>query len=379
MENTVATRDPLLALELRVFEGPQTGARAPLASGVGCVIAAHADGHVEGADVLLREESGAPARVRVTVDLRDALLEVLEGEVHLGEQTLTAGSQAPWAMHMRLRIGRSVVAFGRAALPNWPLAVTGSSAAPADHQTQISVAAKPRRTPLTRRAEFWLAIVGGSVLAICGAALATAHFAIEPTATEPVEVTPLAVLLKGSEFSTLSTTTRKDGRVEVTGRLATLAERTRLDAWLTERQVAATVEVQVDETLARDVTETFRINGVAVRARVDGKGIVAVEAAERQPDRLARAEEVVRRDVRGLEKMTVTNTATPLPKPLPPVSDDPGKRIVSLVPGDPAYIVTADGSRYFVGSILPTGHRIAAVGEHSVSLEHDGQQTTLNF
>jgi len=194
-----------------------------------------------------------------------------------------------------------------------------------------------------------------------------------------VAAPPLSAQLKASEFSTLTATTHADGRLEIRGRLATIAERARLDAWLGERQLNPSIEVQVDESLLRDVTETFRINGISVRAQVAAKGIVAVEAAERDADRLARAEEMVRRDVRGLEKLTLTNTATPLPKPLPPVADDPGKRIASLVPGEPAYIVTADGSRYFVGSMLPTGHRIAEVGAHSVTLEHDGQKTTLNF
>jgi type III secretion protein D len=87
----------------------------------------------------------------------------------------------------------------------------------------------------------------------------------------------------------------------------------------------------------------------------------------------------VRRDVRGLTKLSVRNTAEPLPKPMPPVSDDPGKRIASLVPGDPGYVVTADGSRYFVGAMLPTGHRIAEIGAESVTLEFDGKKTTLNF
>jgi type III secretion protein D len=376
METTVATRDPLQALELRVFDGPQNGARAPLAAGVGCVLVAHPDGHAEGADVVLREDGGAPARVRVTVDMRDALIEVLEGEVHLGEQVLTAGAQAPWAMHAPLKIGRSVVAFGRAALPKWPGAAGAVAELPADEP--MTTVIQPRRRPLARRAEFWLAMMGGGVLLVCGAALWTAHLSAA-THTEPVAVTPLAVLLKSSEFSTLTATPQKDGRIELRGRLATLAERTRLDAWLAERQVAPSVEVQVDEVLLRDVTETFRINGVSVQARVAGTGAVEAEAVERDANRLARAEEVVRRDVRGLTKLAVRNTATPLRKPLPPMADDPGKRIASLVPGEPAYLVTADGSRYFVGSMLPTGHKIAQIAAQSVILEHDGERTTLNF
>jgi type III secretion protein D len=49
------------------------------------------------------------------------------------------------------------------------------------------------------------------------------------------------------------------------------------------------------------------------------------------------------------------------------------------MPGDPAYIVTADGARYFVGATLPSGHRITAITGQRVSLERAGQATTLNL
>jgi type III secretion protein D len=375
----VTARELLHALELRVFEGPQKGARAPLAAGVSCVVAAHPEGRAEGADVVLREAGAAPVRVRVTADLRDALIEVLEGEVFLGDQPLAAGAQAPWAMHAPLRIGRSVVAFGRAGAAEWPALVAGGAVPGARSAESAAVPARPARPPLARRAEVWLATLGGGVLLICGAALWTAHLSAGPRAQDVQAPPSLAAMLKTSEFSALVATTHADGRVELAGRLATLAERTRLDAWLVARQVTASVEVQVDETLVRDVTETFRINGVAVRANVAGPGAVAVEAAERDADKLARAEEVVRRDVRGLQTLAVRNTAAPLPKPVPPVPDNPGKRIASLVPGEPAYLVTADGSRYFVGSMLPTGHKITEIAAQSVTLEREGEQTTLNF
>jgi type III secretion protein D len=280
-------------------------------------------------------------------------------------------------MHAPLKIGRSVVAFGRASLPKWP-GVAGDAKTDAHAQDSTAAAARKPRTPLSRRPEVWLAAMGGAVLLICGAAFGTARFAAAP-ATESVPAPSLAAALKTSEFSTLRTASRKDGQVELRGRLDTLEQRARLDSWLAERQFTPAIEIQVDEQLARDVTETFRVNGVAVRAQVLGAGTVAAEAAERDPERLARAEETVRRDVRGLTKLGVTNTVQPAKKPLPPMADDPGKRIASLVPGEPAYIVTADGSRYFVGSMLPSGHRVAGIGDHSVTLEHDGEQTTLNF
>lgn len=372
----MSAREPLHALELRVLEGPQNGAKAPLAAGVGCVLAADPQGRADGADVVLREAGAKPVRVRVTADLRDALLEVLEGEVQLGGQALRAGEQAPWAMHAPLKVGRSVLAFGRAVLPDWPLAA--GSAAPAVRTETKPAAAAPRRRPLRRRAEVWLATMGGAVLAVCGAAFWTAHLAAAPR-TEPVVAPPLATALKASEFSTLQLGQRADGGVELRGRLGTEGDRARLDAWLADRQVKADVAVQVDESLAREVTEVFRVNGISVQAKVNGAGSVVAEAAESDAGRLARAEEVVRRDVRGLEKLVVRNTVAPQAKPLPPLPDEPGKRIASLVAGEPAYVVTADGSRYFVGALLPSGHRITQIAAHSVALERDGQASTLNF
>jgi type III secretion protein D len=110
-----------------------------------------------------------------------------------------------------------------------------------------------------------------------------------------------------------------------------------------------------------------------------GAGRIAAEAVEPDADKLNRAADVVRRDVRGLQALDVRNSAKPAPPPLPPVSDDPGKRIASLVPGDPAYLVTADGSRYFIGAMLPTGHRITQIDKASVTLDLNGQQAILNF
>ena len=53
--------------------------------------------------------------------------------------------------------------------------------------------------------------------------------------------------------------------------------------------------------------------------------------------------------------------------------------MAAIVPGDPAYVVTADGTRYFEGAMLPTGHRILAILSDRVQIERDGAASTLNF
>ncbi len=376
MDQGVPMHDALRALELRVLEGPQAGARAPLMFGASCVVAAEAEGGGDGADIVLREAQLPAARVRVTAELPNAIVEVLAGEVRLGEQVLTASQQAPWPMYTPLQIGRSQVAFGRASLEDWSTARAPSGIAALVPEDD-GAAATAR--PLRRRAEVWLASMGAAVLVLCGAALWTARLSAAPHPVPPAAAPSPVELLQASEFAALQATRRTDGRIELRGRLATLEQRLRLDQWLAEHRVNAVLDVQVDEALKRDVAEVFRVNGVVVQATLQGPGRVAVEAAEPDAARLARAEEVVRRDVRGLQQLTVVNTAKPPPPPAPSVPDDPGKRIASLVPGEPGYLVTADGARYFIGALLPTGHRITQIAKSSVTLERNGQQSTLNF
>jgi type III secretion protein D len=85
-----------------------------------------------------------------------------------------------------------------------------------------------------------------------------------------------------------------------------------------------------------------------------------------------------RRDVPGLTALDVHNTV-PSAQGRPVIVDDPGKRVASIVQGDPPYIVTVDGTRYFEGALLPSGHRIAGIAEKQVLLEFNGVRTPLIF
>jgi type III secretion protein D len=333
---------------------------------------------------VLREDKLPPARVRICAELTRATIEVLAGEVLLGGEVLKSGAQTGWSQHVPLKIGSSVVAFGRACIDDW----NAGSPVPGLLDDEVAPAGDgpppPAAKSLPRRAEFWLACVGAGVLVVCAGALAMARVAAAPApAPQANPAVSRAQALRSSEFGSLEIGRTADGRLALRGRLAQQIQRAKLDAWLATQPAAASapvaVEVTVDEALAREVTEVFRVNGVAVQAEVTGPGRIAAQASERDADRLARAEEVVRRDVRGLEQLAVRNTAKPLPPPPPPVIDDPNKRIASLVPGDPAYLVTADGARYFVGAMLPTGHRITRIEHASVTLEREGQLATLKF
>jgi hypothetical protein len=61
------------------------------------------------------------------------------------------------------------------------------------------------------------------------------------------------------------------------------------------------------------------------------------------------------------------------------VPADAGKRVVNVVYGPRGYVVTADGSRYFEGAFLPSGHRIVRISDDEVRIERDGKTTRLSL
>lgn len=396
MDRAAAQIETLQALELRVSSGPQRGARAPLDQGRPFVLATEDD---TAADIVL-SGNGEPARIRLIAELPAGVVEVLQGKARLGNRELAAGQQTEWPAGTPLTIGSTAVAFGLACVDRWAVGTDADTdeqpARPAadkgrknDKTSQAAFAAATRRAAaparkgLAHRADLWLAAAGATVLLICGGAMGVAHYgaraATPVVAAEADPVSRFAEQLRGSEFPDLQIVTRGNGQIVLRGRLTTVEQREKLDQWLSTAAFKPTIEVIVEETLAREVSEIFRINGIDADAQVAGRGRVVAQVAERDTAGLARAEEAVRRDVRGLESLEVRNTAKPLPPPPAPVNTDPGKRIASLVPGATAYLVTADGSRYFVGATLPTGHRIVKIGAATVALERDGEKTSLNF
>jgi Inner membrane component of T3SS, cytoplasmic domain len=56
-----------------------------------------------------------------------------------------------------------------------------------------------------------------------------------------------------------------------------------------------------------------------------------------------------------------------------------GTRIISVVAGADPYVITADGSRYYIGASLPQGGRLAGVAEGEVLVERDGRTEHWNL
>ena len=120
--------------------------------------------------------------------------------------------------------------------------------------------------------------------------------------------------------------------------------------------------------IAHDVAEVLRLSGIPCEAADEGHGSVTVRGHLGDPRRVA---DVIRsramREIDGLQRVLVVNLDQNA------ASGSDGTRIVKAVASDDPYIITADGSRYYVGALLPQGGRLKGIEDGSLLIERDGR------
>ena len=419
---------------LEVIEGPQRGSRERLEIGPGgCTL-----GSGFGCDVVLLDPRIGERALAVGVDGEGALaLEVLDGELerdgvalegrgphrHVDGAVCRLGSSAfTLAIATRAGVpiaspevedGTSVEADPKGVAPTRPeppgigtvrraLGV-GSAATPHDGDDPEGAGALAVEDPNVWAPRF----LAGAAVILC-AALGVSYALHRPSAPAP---TPPALSAASAEQARRASPTSAPSDLPrrlagagfekialVEGEGATGAP-VRLSGYVDSRRrlnelqrlardahPRPELDVYVQRDILEGVRDVYRTNGVEAAVESLGPGEVRVITAELEPRDPAFMRAAAMEDVAGLVRLEVRNDPPPVAPPEPPeperppsVEEVPGKRVVAVVNGSPSYVVTEDDSRYFVGSLLPTGHTIAAIAEEGVTLEWRGQRTELRF
>jgi type III secretion protein D len=214
-------------------------------------------------------------------------------------------------------------------------------------------------------------------LSLGGMALGSA--ASGPEADTKPEVEVLESAFHEAGFNGLRVQHGRGNALRVTGTVETAAQRACVARILSQQGIAARLEVGINESLVVAVQEFFLAHHISALAEADGPRRVTVSTQEADPARLQLIQSRALLDIPGLQSLQVHNTAI---APAVPPRDGrlaPGKRISSVVPGEAAYVVTADGNHYFEGAVLPSGQRIAAIRAGDVLLEQAGMTTSLPY
>ena len=384
-----------LALELRVLDGEQRGARTIVDAARPFIVSSSMS-----SDIVLR--GAGPGEFELALRLRGDRTRlrvwVRRGEVSVDGRVHRSGAQFDALLYTPLRVGCCLIALGRPGNPAWrdmPV-LTDEAAAPhaatANATAQAAAGAgapeqPPRRPasvlqPALARAR-WprrLIVAGASLAGISGAALVFAYAVAPGTPAPEQRLLRLQAALREAGFDRVSARLDDGGRgLLVSGYVDSLAQRARLEQLLAAEPLPTRVSVWASDALAVAVQDVFRVHGITAQVSSSGNGMVAVRTRLADLDVLRRAQEAARRDVPGLLALQLDNQAPADAGPPPRPLDDPGKRIASIVPGTTPYVVTADGTRYFTGALLPTGHRVVEIREREVRLEINGISTPLRF
>jgi type III secretion protein D len=374
--------EPSAPLELRVLAGTLQGSRS--------VIDAARLVHVgadTASDIVLPEadlEGGSLAFRAVGKGVR---VRTLGGTVSAAGASLATGEEIELPLYIPLHLGKAVIALGWPDAPEWTsITLSGGreTAVGTGREAPDKVAADVPSNYLTpsraaHRWPRWLVMGGGAMTAVSMSVLALAYSVAPPAVSARSQAPQAEAALRAAGFPKLAVQPGNGQDLVVSGYLDTSAQRAQVEQLIKQQPLPSRLSVWVNQDVVAAVLDVFRVNGVAADVAASGPGTVTAVTRVADAGRLEQIKTAARRDVPGLQSLEVRNTPpAPVPEPAP-VIDDPGKRVTSIVPGDPAYLVTADGTRYFEGSLLPTGHRVAAIREREVLLERNGTTAPLRF
>lgn len=334
-------------------------------------------GHGLGNDVVLRGAGTRDCAVELGLTPDAAQLRVLQGQVELLGRTLEAGEQAVLPAYLPIRIGEYLVAHGAPVSARWDDAgaiadmPVGSAVGPLQAPRIIDRLLDMGREHLGRidRRTGRLAVAGGSVCLLAIAAAQPLGTLVTGGKGDKVE---LQREVRQAGFRAVKVDTAPDGSLAVTGVVRDEEELGRLRALAVQSGEGVIVDAQTGPALADAATDLLQTKGVAARVTPAQPGALVVNAGYMPQDKQQALSAELKKDLPAVSAVGFKVDDSLDASPLQAFFTQSGAGLATIVT-DPPHILTADGSRWFPGSTLPTGHKLLAVAPEGVTFEKDGR------
>ncbi len=381
--------------ELCVLEGMQEGSRQPLQ-----MARANSVGNSFDCDMYLHDMSETSHQIEILAGKLSMSATLISGEAVLDNKPMKPGAKYKLPLSVPIRIGENLVCVESVYVDTQSLTSKGDKTGATvnsdslvranDQDTQHTmneqgyagadgagdVIVDPRMMSRLLRPKFLMLIVGIGLVGSGVAALQTAP----KTLAMAKNIVTLEEHVQANVVGDVSVMPTDEGAYMVKGWLSSREEERKLNQALLQRSEEVIVKTNVVADIEASVKDVFRIHGLQAEISTLKPGKLVVRTQTADLAALARAENSAKSDVHGLEELSVVNTkpvteTVNIPKPVR--QNDVDQDIQLLVVGEPSYVVASNQARYFLGSKLPTGHRIESIFKDKVVLSKNGVTTEL--
>lgn len=359
--STVATKPAGTVLSLHIIAGAHAGAVIPLGQTDMMVI-----GRSDDCDLILSDAGVARHHCIVTRQGRRVSLRAIEAPVTLRGREHGPGETLKLTQSMSFQMGEATLAVSADAPQALPDAVASEE-----------TAATREAAGFLQRHRWGVAAGLGAAVAL-GLGTAALELRAQPAdaAARPEEIVSSVVTRLG--LDEVTTAHNAAGQVELRGVVPDAGSETRLREGLAQHHIAAAVAVRSGAAVAHDVTEVLRLSGIAADAQYGGDGMVTVRGHLGDQQALAAVvQSRAMHEIEGLKRVVAYNQDHPGQTVSSTAPEN--KRIVSVVANADPYVVTADGSHYYVGAQLPQGGKLSGVESDSLLVEHEGKIDRLRL
>jgi type III secretion protein D len=383
-------------LVLRVIAGRQKGAEYRLSPGIQVSI-----GHHLHHDIVLRNSEGKDVSLELKLTDGIAMLSVVAGEIQLLGRAVGPSETAPLPAYMPVGIGPVVFAIGNPASERWDEAAQISAAAAetqANDELSAGALAATAPIPIDRKIDGAIRHFSSGlrpfveaaamerrwpVYAMLAASLLLAILLFAPISGWVNEraygAGATEEMLVRNGFTDLTVAETAGNGVIISGVLSDDRQLQRLRRLLDNSRPDAVIDVSTMDALAAGITDMLVAQNIDAEAKAGRGRNIRIVSEYLPADRQRELAAQIRADMPAIENIAFQIDDARGEPDLQYFFASDKYGLASFVDGDPAFITTADGTKWFKGAIVPTGHRILSIGNGEVRFEREGQIEELKI
>jgi type III secretion protein D len=357
--------------EIVLLSGEQAGARARLSSNASISISGDL-----GTDIVIRDEYINDEQLKLITKEEKVFLQIVSGKVEVDGQQVEKNNTIHLKEDAKVKVGNTIFVHQKSL--NVPLSEIEKKCNTSNNECNSSV---DKNTNYISKKSMYFSVP--VVVVLIGILILSTNINSnnkrDHTASEEQQTRNL---LKKNGYGDLQVAKSQDDQIVVSGFVLTNRDRANIEKVIDENSIPVAYDLEVGDQLAKEVIELYRVNGVDIQASALGHGVVVVKAYDKDMEAATQLQEIALNEVKSLKKLDIEyKDSEEVPHT---IGDDisyneKDKRITMVVDGDPAYIMTSDHAKYYVGALLPEGYKVVDIIDKQVILERHGKMTTLNF